>query len=245
MTGTWTIYRRELAGLFFAPLAWILLCAALGLNGLLFLQAIEGTRGDVDATFRFVMGGSFAFWILVVFLPPLLTMRMLSEESRTGMLEFLLTAPVSDWAVVLGKFLAALTVMTVLWVATFVYGALVQSLGVGPDWPALAGAFVGAVLVSALFCALGLFVSSCTSTPILAAFLGFLLNVLVLLLPMLVGSLRSDLLVELVEPVDVIRHFQKSFQIGVLDTAVLVFFVAWSGAFLFLAARALEARRWL
>lgn len=245
MRGVGTLYRRELAGLFFSPLAWVLLCAALALNGLFFLKAIEQFRGDVDLTFRFVIGGSVPFWILVIFLPPLLTMRMISEESRSGMIEFLLTAPVSDWAVVLGKFLAALTVMVLLWLSTFAYGLLVQALGTTPDWPALFGAFVGSVLVSALFCALGLLVSACTSTPLLAAFLAFIANVLILLLPFLVGSLRDPRLGRLVEPVDVLRHFQSSFQVGVLDTAVVVFFLAWSGAFLFLAARVVEARRWL
>jgi ABC-2 type transport system permease protein len=245
MRGVWTLYRRELAGLFFSPLAWVLLCAALALNGLFFLKAIEQFRGDVDATFQFVMGGSVPFWILVIFLPPLLTMRMISEESRSGMLEFLLTAPVSDWAVVVGKFLAALSVMVLLWLGTFAYGLLIQLLGTAPDWPALLGAFVGSVLVSALFCSLGLFVSACTSTPLLAAFLAFIVNVLVLLLPFLVVNLRSQLLGRLVEPIDVLRHFQSSFQVGVLDTGVVVFFAAWSAAFLFLAARVVEARRWL
>lgn len=245
MRGVWTLYRRELAGLFFSPLAWVLLCAALALNGLFFLKAIELFRGDVDASFQFVIGGSVPFWILVIFLPPLLTMRMISEESRSGMLEFLLTAPVTDWAVVVGKFLAALTVMVILWSATFVYGLLIQFLGLAPDWPALIGAFIGSVLVSGLFCALGLFVSACTSTPLLAAFLAFILNIVVLLMPYFAGELGGPRLASLVEPVDVLRHFQISFQVGVLDTAVVVFFLAWSAAFLFLAARIVEARRWL
>lgn len=245
MNGVWTLYRRELAGLFFAPLAWVLLCAALALSGLFFLKAIEQSGGELDATFQFVIGGSVPFWILVLFLPPLLTMRMLSEESRSGMLEFLLTAPVSDWAVVVGKFLAALTVMAILWSATLGYGLLVHLLGTSPDWTALCGAFVGSVLVSGLFCALGLFVSACTSTPILAAFVSFVINVLVLLLPFLAGSLRIEHVQRALEPLNVLGHFQASFMIGVLDSAVVVSLLAWSAAFLFLTARAVEARRWL
>ena len=106
MQGTWVIYRRELAGLFLAPLGWVLLFLALFANGLFVYLLLDATRGDIGTVLRSALGGGTLFWALLVFLPPLLAMRMMAEESRTGTLEYLLTAPVADGAVVLGKWLA-------------------------------------------------------------------------------------------------------------------------------------------
>ncbi|MEO0652568.1 MAG: ABC transporter permease, partial [Planctomycetota bacterium] len=108
MSGAWTIYRRELAGLFFQPLAWVLLFLALLFNGGMLLLWLYGSGGDVNLALAASLGG-WGFWILACVLSPLVTMRMISEESKSGLLEFLLTAPVGDAAVVFGKYLAAST----------------------------------------------------------------------------------------------------------------------------------------
>src|SRR4030095_12580156 len=81
----------------------------------------------------FVLGGALPPWLLLVFLPPLLTMRMISEGSASGILEFLPTSPVSDAAVVLGKALAATTLLALMWASTFLFALLVQALGAQPD----------------------------------------------------------------------------------------------------------------
>ena len=81
------IYRRELAGLFFSPLAWVLLLLTLFYQAFFFLFFVEGLRGEVNAALTWTLGGSYSFWYLVLFLPPLVTMRMISEETRSGLLE--------------------------------------------------------------------------------------------------------------------------------------------------------------
>lgn len=244
MRGVLTIYRRELAGLFLAPLAWILLFGALGLAGWMFAAVLSEWRGLVTPSLQYTMGASISMFFLLVFLPPLLTMRMISEESRTGMLEFLLTAPVSDRAVVAGKFLAAASFMAVLWSSKLLYGLLLAGLGTPPDWPPVLGGYLGLVLISSLFCGVGVLASACTGTPLLAAFLGFVVNVLALVLPGQVGHLGRHPWVErLVELVDIPGYFEP-FLGGVIDTASLVFFVAWTLVFLFLATRVVEMRRW-
>ncbi len=247
MSGAWTIYRRELAGLFLSPLAWVLLAIALAFNGFFFVLSVKGFGGDVLASMSFLLGGSYTFWLLVVLLPPLVTMRMFSEEARTGVLEFLLTAPVHDFAVVLGKLLAATTLMAVLWSSALVYGAAAAALGTAPDWtPLLSGVF-GATLVSALFCAIGLSISAVTNTPLLAAFFATIANAAILSLPFLDALLAlppgSPLRVMLGHA-NVITQFQASFVVGALDTKHVLFFLVWTGFFSFLATRVLEARRW-
>jgi ABC-2 type transport system permease protein len=245
--GTATIYRRELAGLFLNPLGWVLFFLAMVVNGLYFSAYVQATEGDVEGSLGLALGQGLPFWAIMVLLPPLLTMRMISEEARSGMLEFLLTAPVRDAAVVLGKALAATTFLGLLWGTNAIYALLLSALGGQPDWGALATGIGGAVLVSAFFCSLGLVASALTSTPLLAAFLALVFNIGVLSLRFLDGllsGLDATLRETILRKVDVILHYQSSFVRGALDTADVVFFLAWTAVFLFLATRVMEARRW-
>ncbi len=247
MRGFVAVYRRELAGLFLAPLAWILLCLTLLYDSAFFLLYL-GQTGEVNGALTFVLGGGFPFWILCLFVPPLLTMRMISEESRTGILEFLLTSPVGDAAVVAGKALAATTFLGLTWASVFLYGALVQALGGPPDWGQLFTAWLGATLVSALFSAIGLMASALSATPLVAAFLAMLTNLVLVYLPVLGSRVRgapAEPVRWTIEHLDVLAHFQRSFLTGALDSAHLVFFGAWILAVLFLAVRIVESRRWL
>ncbi len=247
MSGVVTIYRRELAGLFLTPLGWALFFLALLMNGLYFTAYVQATGGQVDESLQLSLGNALTYWAVMILVPPLLTMRMISEESRSGMLEFLLTAPVSDAAVVGGKALAATTFLGILWSTNAVYALVLQALGGAPDWGQVATGILGSVLVSGLFCSLGLVASALTSTPLLAAFLAFVFNVGMLSLRFLDGVLQGiepQLRESLIRKVDVLLHFQSSFVRGALDTADVVFFLAWTAVFLFLATRLLEARRW-
>ncbi|MCA8979538.1 MAG: ABC transporter permease [Planctomycetes bacterium] len=244
MNGVLTILRRELAGLFYSPLAWILLCVGLFLVGWDFTTTIEEARGDVVFGLNWAAGGGTLYWGVMVFLPPLLTMRMISEEARTGMLEFLQTAPVTDFAVVLGKFCAAWIFMSLFWSALLVYAATIHALGVDPDWGAVIGSYLGAVSVSALFCAIGLLCSATTSTPLLAAFFGIVANIVAVQLPRLASLPNVQWLKWGSGQVDLVTSLQRGYLAGVLDSQVVVFFCAWTALFLFLSIRAVEARRW-
>jgi ABC-2 type transport system permease protein len=246
--GTLAIYRRELAGLFLAPLAWILFFFVLLYQAYFFLYALGAKSGEVNGALVFVLGAGTPFWLLAIFLPPLLTMRMISEESRSGLLEFLLTAPVSDAAVVLGKALAATTFLALVWASTFLFAALCQALGAAPDWGWLLAVWIGSTLVSALFSALGLIASALFATPLLAAFMAILVNIALFGLPFLARTWRGGVLEHLAgffEHIDLLAHFQGSFLAGALDTTHVLFFVAWTAAALFLAVRLVESRRWL
>lgn len=250
MKGLVTIWRRELAGLFFAPLAWVLLFLVLLYQAYFFVLVLTspGKAGEVNGSLVFLLGGGLPFWLLLLVLPPLLTMRMISEESRSGLLEFLLTAPVSDAAVVTGKALAATTFFALAWASTFLFALLTQFLGAPPDWGLLLAAWIGAVLASAFFSALGLVASALFSTPLLAAFFAILVNIALYALPMLVRSWKGPLgalLGSALARVDVLAHTRNSFLIGAIDSAHVLFFLAWTAAALFLAVRAVESRRWL
>jgi ABC-2 type transport system permease protein len=246
MRGFFTVYRRELAGLFLSPVAWVLLCLALVLNvvPLSFGLAYDG---DVMLALSFVLGGAWPFWLVMVILPALITMRMVSEEARTGVLEYLLTAPVTDVAVIAGKLAAATTLLAIVWSSALVYGVSMAALGTAPDWPPVISGFCGAVLVSALFCSIGLTMSCASNTPVLAAFLSVIASTAVLLLPWTANLLklpsRHWLRIALGHG-DVAGQFGASFGAGVLDTKHVALYVAWTAFFVFVATRMLEARRW-
>ncbi len=260
MTGALVVARRELTGLFMAPFTWIVLLVVLLLNGLLFNTFLISSSGNVSATLEGSMTG-LGFWVWMVFLPALLAMRLIAEESRNGTLEYLLTAPVGDFAVVFGKFLAATAFLGLVWTSALVYAGTLHWVGGAPDWPAVIGTWIGTLLVSGLFVSIGMLASTFTATPLLAAFLSMVACVLWLFLPWMVmrglsyvlpfladTGAKQELIAQkvtgVVASMDAVRHFQRSFQLGVLDTAEVVFFVTWTGLFLFLTARSLEARRW-
>ena len=248
MRGFSAILRRELAGLFLSPLAWSLFFLTVLFNGLVLNHGLEReAAGDVDGALSLILGGGLPFWILSALLAPLLTMRMVSEESRSGLLEFLLTAPVSDLAVVLGKLVAATAFFALLWGIVWPYGLALQLLGAAPDWGIVLTSWLGAVLVCLLFSAVGLAASALSETPLVAAFLASVTNLALFWGPRLAQGARgrSDVLDGLLETIDVQAAYQGSFLTGALDSTHVLFFVAWSAAFFFLAVRLVEARRWL
>ncbi|MEZ5980359.1 MAG: ABC transporter permease subunit [Planctomycetota bacterium] len=251
--GTLTIYGRELAGLFLQPFVWVLLFVSTLLLGWLFAGTyLPGANGDVHRATMIALGGDFWFWVLTLVLAPLVTMRMISEEARSGVLEYLLTAPVPDASVVLGKLLAATTFFVVLW-GTCAVPALVATIGgVTPDWSQILVAWLGTTLVCALFCAVGLTASAMSQTPVLAAFLAFLFALILLVSRValrLFDAIPDDVLPRswiefVVDKLDVVGRYQVSFRNGVLDSAHVLFFVVWIACFVFFTVRLLEMRRW-
>jgi ABC-2 type transport system permease protein len=251
--GVWIIYRRELSGLFMRPLAWVLLFIALVYFGSVFsFLILPALGGDVTVSLQYALGGSRPYWWLMILLPPMITMRMVSEEARAGLLEYLLTAPVRDSAVVIGKLAAATTFMIVLFSAVLIYALALEWIGTVPtggvDWGPVAVGFLGTALVSAFFCSVGLAVSAATDTPLVAGFLAFVVNLfLVYVLPLLgrTGNFGPDhWLTQTLTHLDVQAQLFGSFTIGVLDTRSLAFFAAWTAFFAFLATRLVEMRRW-
>lgn len=243
-----TVFRRELSGLFLSPLAWTLSFLVVLANGFVLLHALEReSGGDVDDALGLLLGSGLPFWILSALLAPLVTMRMISEESRSGVLEFLLTAPVGDLAVVLGKALAATAFFALLWASVGLYGLAASALGAPPDWGILFTSWLGATLVGGLFVAIGLAASALSDTPLVAAFLASVVNLAFFFGTKLASGARarSELVDAVFAKLDVTAAYQGSFQTGALDSAHVVFFLAWTAAFLFLAVRLVESRRWL
>ncbi len=179
--------------------------------------------------------------IILIFLTPLLTMRLLAEEKRSGTAELLFTYPLPDWAVILGKFGAAFLIYLIYLAFTVIY-SLAFSFMTPVDWGALAAGYLGLILLGASFMALGLFASSLTENQIIAGVVGFAL----LLLFWVIGwvqELGGPGLAKVAQFLSMMDHYD-SFSKGVINTRDLVYCASFSFFFLFLTKRQLESRRW-
>jgi len=239
-----TLFWREVESLFFSPLAYIVLTVFLILNGLAFDMALSASGGVVSDTIAFYFGDGLLFWLCLVIVPPLVTMRLVAEERRTGLLEMTLTAPVRDGEVVLAKFLGAMLFQVFLWAPTLLYIAIIRNYGALPDPGRLITSYLGILCVSSLLTAVGLFFSTTTTNQIVAAVGSITTSLLILLTPLLVQSRQLTALRGVVETVNVFGHFASSFSLGVLDTSVLAFYAAGTAGVLVLATRSLEFRKW-
>ncbi len=235
MRNTLTIACKEMRSYFVSPMAYVIMFFYLGVCGLIF--AISSSNPQAMADMRGLFG-TMAFITLMI--APVLTMGLLSQEQSTGSIELLMTNPVREWEVVIGKYLAALGLFVLLLVLSLEFPLIMEKYG-DPDWGAVAVGYLGVLLVGAAFIAISLFASSLTSNQIAAAIIGAFL----LLFFWLVGWIATaagDTLGDIAKHVSTYHNFQD-FDKGIVDTKPIVYFVSLTGFALFLATRALENRR--
>jgi len=235
---------REIESYFLQPLMYLVLAVFLALNGLAFSYSLVDMQGNVDATVRSFLGGSILFWINILFVPPLLTMRLIAEERRTGTMEGLMTAPVTDLVVVLAKFIGAYSFYLALWAPSVVYLLVMKSYGALPDTGVLASSYLGVLLLGALLIAIGLLASAVSPNQIVAAILGVVFNQALFWVPMLSLKMPHGTVRTTLEHLSILFHFDNSFSKGVLDSGIIAVYVIAIAISLFLAVRAVESRRW-
>ena len=189
------------------------------------------------------ISGLWEFWgiILLLLISSVLTMRLLAEERKMGTLELLLTAPVRDSEVIIGKFLGSLGILTAMLALTFYYPILLWVFG-DPDGWAIATSYLGLFLVGCTALAVGLFASSVTSNQIVAAVVAGGIIFALWFVGML-ADLLPESLGELVSYLSLHHHF-PDFMRGVIDTRGIIYYLSTTVLFLFLAIRSLESSRW-
>jgi ABC-2 type transport system permease protein len=229
--------QRELSASFLSPIAYIVGAVFLFASGHFFLaDALVPGR---EATLRPMFDGMAR---ILVFAIPLLTMRVLSEEYATGTIEALMTAPVTDVEVIVSKFLGVLLFYGALLVTTVLHVLLLTFYG-GSDAPVVLLAYVGMLLLGALFIAVGVFASALTRYQLLAALVGMgVLSVFTFVFDQL-GKWRGGQWRAVLGYVNVFGQFED-FTRGFFDSGAIVFFVTGTLFFLFLAVKVLETRRW-
>lgn len=236
MNNTLTIAWKETKAYFTTPTAYIVGAMFLVLTGIFFV--FDMTRPFAEASVR-----NFVSWasLFIMFLAPLLTMRLLAEEQKLGTLELLLTAPVRDWEVVLGKYIASFITLLVVIVFTLYYVILLYWFST-PDTGPILSAYFGLVLYGTAALAIGIMASSLSGNQIVAAVVG--IGILLTLsfidrIAAIVEGLASDVLTA----ISMNAHF-TDFSRGVIDTSHVIYYISMAAVFLFVAVRSLETRRW-
>lgn len=236
MRTVWAIARKEIGTYVGSPIAYVVAVVFLAPVGLLFALDLGGAFPEASLRGFLQPGLS-----LLAVGCPLLTMRLLSEEQKMGTLELLLTAPVRDAEVVLGKFLGSFLVILGILALTFYFPLLLFVFG-DPDVLPIVTGYLALILAGATALAIGLFGSSLTSNQIVAAVLS--LGIILLLLVATPAALFfQGFLSDLLAYLGLLAH-TSDLLLGIFDTRHLFYFLSLIAFFLFITIRMLESRRW-
>jgi len=243
LRGVVATMQRELRSYFLSPLGWVVATGFLFFNGLTFqtiLDYLNNPQAPASMTpLDFFFGGTLFFWLAMLFDGPVLTMRLLSEERRSGTLEMLLTAPITEGQVVIGKYLGAFVFYVFLWLPTLVYVALLA--GKLPlDWGPVGASYLGTLGIGAMFLAIGVFTSAVTRNQVVAAVFSFALTFLCFLPAFLEFLVNDPKVRDAVGYLNLYQHMDD-FSKGIVDSRRLVYYLSVTAFFLFLASRAVEA----
>jgi ABC-2 type transport system permease protein len=253
MRNTLTIAAKEIRGYFVSPIAYLLMALFGLIFGFFFYSA---TAYFVMAGMRQQMGGgagpmSINDYVVApllgnasvvgLFLIPLISMRLFAEEKRTGTIELLLTSPIHDWEIVLGKWLGAMVMYICILLVAAANVALLFAYG-SPDWRPILTGFLGLLLQGGTVLAIGTFISTTTRNQIIAGAATFAICLLLWVLSW-VSSYNEAGWAQAIAYCSILTHFEP-FSKGVIDTKDLVFYLSAIFLGLFMTARSLESLRW-
>jgi ABC-2 type transport system permease protein len=229
------IYRRELQSSFNSPVAYVVIVVFLAIIGWFFTSNLFLTNvASLRIVFELVP-------LVFLFFAPAVTMRLLAEEKKSGTFELLATKPVRDVEIVLGKFLAAWTLLAAALAPTLLYLITLEALG-SPDLGTAVTGYCGLMLMGGVYLAIGLFASSLTENQIVAFIIGFLI-MLALFLADKVLIYAPEGFASTLEYLAIDYHFSNIAR-GVIDSRNIVYFGSLLGFSLLLATASLERRKW-
>ncbi len=237
MRNVWAVTQRELAACFYSPIAYVMGFLFLLATGLYFILVTlkPGAEASLRPLFETMA-------VVLVFAMPLLTMRTLAEELGTGTIETLMTAPVTETQVILGKFLGVMAFYAAVLGATGIYLVIIAQHS-QPEAGLVIFGYIGMLLLGGLYVSVGLFTSSCTRHQLLAAVLAAAVLAFITILTDQLGPLLPDIWRKVLAGFNALGYFED-FSKGIFDTGSLTYFVAATVFFLFLATKVLESQRW-
>lgn len=230
------IYRREMGAFFTSGLAYVFLSVFTLVSGIFFFF---GVIGSATSNMSSLFSNMFT---IVLFLIPILTMKLMSEEKKNRTDQGLLTAPIGLWSIVLGKYFAALTLFIIAESVVFIYAIFIAVYG-NVLWASMLGNYFAMLFLGAAFIAVGLFVSSLTENQMASA----VASMLALFVLYLFDSLASNISNEVIQKVMLSLSFYSryiEFTQGVFNLSSVVFFVSAAFIFNFFTVRVLDKRRW-
>ena len=253
MTNVWVICRKELRSYFASPIAYAVMALFALIFGLVFFSA---TREFVNMGFRSqMMGGAppmnvneyiirpllgFAGTI-TLFLVPLISMRLIAEEKRNGTIELLLTSPIQDFSIILGKWLGAMFLYLFVLGMSMLNIAFLFAWG-KPDWKPVLVAYLGLLLQGGCLLAIGTLISAMTSNQVIAGGAAFFVSLGLYMLSWFT-EYDSTTALRVLNYVSIVPHMEN-FSKGILDLKDAIFYVSFIFLALFLTARQMESLRW-
>lgn len=230
------IFKRELKAYFTSPLGYVFLAIFYAFSGVFFwMFSLEMGTTDLSTAFLLM------FIVLMVFVP-LLTMRLLSEDKKQKTDQLTLTAPISLFGIVMGKFLAAYAIFAAGVVVMPVYG-FVMSTFADVSWLPIWGNTLGLLLLGGIFVSGGLFISALTENQMIAAIGSFFINLMVLLLDTLIGMVPAGIVKTVLGSISIYSRYAEITN-GIFSLSSVIFFLSVTFIFLFLTVRVLEKKRW-
>jgi ABC-2 type transport system permease protein len=254
MKGWYPVFRKEMANFFTSPIAYVVIASFLLISGFFFwanvslmsLISLQATHNPMisekinlsDLVIRPLVQNMS---IVLLFLLPLLTMRLFSEEKKVGSIELLLTYPITDLGVLAGKFFAATALLLIMLALTASY-SLILFVIADPDWGVFLSGYVGLILMGLAFISMGVFVSSLTENQIVAAAITFGTALMFWIISW-TSTFAGETMGIIIRQLSILEHLD-SFHKGIISLSDLSFFVLFSAFFLFLTLQSLEANRW-
>jgi ABC-2 type transport system permease protein len=247
------ITEKELRSYFASPIAYIIIGLFSLLFGyffymylMLFVRQSEqmmqfGGGATVNINQQMIRYVLLNVAVILLFLLPVITMRTYSEEKRSGTIELLLTSPVTDVQIILGKFFGAMGLYAAMLLVTMLYMAILFVFG-NPEWRPIAAGYLGLLLMGGCFISVGLLISSLTKNQIVAGALTFVVFLMLWVINWMADQ-SGPVAREVLTMLSITDHFDD-FARGVIDTKHLVYYLSFITFGLFLTAKSVDSERW-
>ncbi len=230
------ILKRELASYFSSPVGYVVTAAFMVFSGLYFyFYCLYSGTSNMYNVFQHM-------FIIVLFIIPIITMRLFSEDKKSKTDQALLTAPVGIPSIVAAKYFSAM-VMFLICLSSYIIEGIVLSFLAQPDWSVILGNIFGMMLMGSAFVAIGVFISSLTESVIVAAIFSFVVNILISMADMVSSTVNWQFLKDVIYSVSFYSRYDN-LALGLISLSDVVFFLSVTFLFLFLTDRVLERRRW-
>jgi ABC-2 type transport system permease protein len=242
----WILWKREVGAILHSPIAWVLMTCMALINGFSFSQCVAYLgQGVNEFTVMQIYFYIFHFWFLLIILVPILTMRLFSEEYKTGTIEMLLTAPVLDGDVILSKFFGALFFYLLLWIPSLVGLAIFQLIthhAVPIAWIPLGFSYLMVTLVGMLYLSIGLFASVLSRNQAVSAMISFTVIALLFFSGFVSYLVRDPGWREALNYIFTLEQM-RAFSAGLFDSRPVVFYLSGTVFFLILTRQVMAGRR--
>lgn len=239
------LIQRELGTYFVSVGTYVILTMVYLLQiFLLYIFSLQ-VQGDVRSAMGLYFGRDITFYLIMLFLPPVITMRLFSEEKKKGTLEMLMSAPVTDLEVVLAKYLSSCVVMAVVWLpSVFFMWYLARPAEGNADWGPMWASLVGVAFLSAFFLSIGLFTSALADEQVVAAVFAMILETGYLLLSLLRWFFPDPSQAHSLQLYNPYDQFARDLSVGVVDSRHVALYGILTLFFLFGTYKMFEGRRW-